>query len=116
MSSWRRTSLASGVVAATLLTLLLLLFPVKVMYGSGSVRCGSVVRSLLGRSVSECVASGAANLRVALSALLAICIGTAAATVWEPRRPAVRRAVGIMLYTAGALVLLFVLTVYAMAP
>ena len=99
-----------------LLALLLFFLPVKVTYGAGSLRCRAFVPSYLGRSMPGCAESAASNLRIALPILLVIALGTVGATLWEPRRPGIRIAVAVLLYTAATLALLFVLMVYAMAP
>jgi hypothetical protein len=108
--------LLSGLATAALLALLLVLFPVKITEGAGSLRCESFFRSLLGQSMSGCAEAGAWNLQIALYTLVAIPVATLAAALWEPRTPLVRKAVAVLLRTVAAIVLLFVLTVYAMAP
>lgn len=116
MNAWRRRSLLSGLVAVALLVLLLVLFPVNMTEGAGSLRCRSFFPSLREQSMAGCAEAAAFNLRIALQALVAITVATVGAALWEPRRPPVRKAVAVLLYTGSVIVLLFVLTVYAMAP
>ncbi len=106
----------SGLVAVALLVLLLAFFPVKITEGAGSLRCRSFLSSLRGQSMNGCAEAAALNLRIALYALAAITVATGGAALRQPRRPSVRTAVAILLYTGAVVVLLFVLTAYAMAP
>ncbi len=106
----------SALVVLTLLALLLVLFPVRITEGAGSLRCGSFFGSLFGESMPGCAEAAALNLRVALFALVGVSLAAVAAALWEPRSPTVRKWVAVLLYTAAAIVLLFVLMAYAMAP